>query len=303
VKVELRPPRRDDTAAIANAVNEFSRFAGIEETPTDVEAWLGTPSLDVERDARVALVDGEIVGYADVSDSSREGKFVWGDVRVDSAQPQASSALLDFVERRGRELAPQGMLKVWSPEKAAAWRGLLESRGYALHHYSIRMVADLEQEPPEPAWPEGISVRTFRRGEDERAVYEVHQETFSDQRDFAREPFEDWLHWSLQEPFDPDLWFLAIAGEEIAGISLGRPEWGGDSDLGWIGILGVRRLWRRRGLGLALLLHSFRELRARGRERVGLGVDADNPTGAVRLYERAGMKLERRNIWYEKAVS
>ena len=70
--------------------------------------------------------------------------------------------------------------------------------------------------------------------------------------------------------------------------------------MGWVDTLAVRRPWRRRGLGLALLLHSFRELRARGRERVGLGVDGENTTGAVRLYERAGMHVARRSDTYER---
>jgi mycothiol synthase len=65
-------------------------------------------------------------------------------------------------------------------------------------------------------------------------------------------------------------------------------------------VLGVRRRWRRRGLGLALLLQSFTDFRRRGATRVGLGVDAESPTGAVSLYEQAGMQVVRRNDAYEK---
>ena len=193
------------------------------------------------------------------------------------------------------------MIKAWPPERAAEWRGPLESRGYRLHQYSFRMVMGLDDEPSNPHWPEGIAVCSFRP-EDERAVYEVQEETFSDQRDFSPTPFDDWRQWSFHEPFDPELWFLAVADEELAGISLCRPERGGDERFGWVSVLGVRRPWRRRGLGLALLQHSFRQLRERGKTRVGLGVDGDNPTGAVRLYERAGMTVERKHVWYEKAA-
>ena len=79
-----------------------------------------------------------------------------------------------------------------------------------------------------------------------------------------------------------------------------RFEREGRLEAGWVQGLAVRRPWRRRGLGLALLLHSFRELRARGREHVGLGVDGENTTGAVRLYERAGMHVARRSDTYNK---
>jgi mycothiol synthase len=298
VSVELRPPRKEDAPAIADALNEFSRLVDFDlESPDEIVAWFSMPSFDFQNDARVALVEGAIVGYADAT--SRDQKTAWLDVRADPAYPEAPPVLLDFVEERGKKLAPGGLLKAWTPEKSPASRELLESRGYAFHHYSLRMLIDLAEEPPEPEWPDGITVRTFRPGE-EQAVYEAHQETFSDQRDFSRERYEDWSHWWLGEGFDPELWFLAVAGDEIRGISLCRAEWGGDEDLGWVSILGVRRPWRQRGVGLALLVHSFRELRARGKKRAGLGVDAENPTGAVQLYERAGMTVNRRHIWYDK---
>ena len=300
MSVELRPPSKEDAPAIADALNEFSRVVDFDlETPEEITAWFSMPSFDVEQNARVALVDGTIVGYADAA--SRDQKIAWLDVRADPAYPDVPPVLLDFVEERGKDLAPGGLLKAWAPEKAPSSRELLESRGYAFHHYSLRMLIDLAEEPAEPEWPEGIAARTVQPGE-EKAVYEVHQETFSDQRDFSRERYEDWSHWWLGEAFDPELWFLAHAGDEIQGISLCRSEWGGDDDLGWLSILGVRKPWRRRGLGLALLLHSFRELRARGKKRMGLGVDAENPTGAVQLYERAGMTVNRRHLWYEKAA-
>jgi mycothiol synthase len=301
--VELRPPRREDAPAIAGALTKFARVAGTEEeTPAEVESWFELPSLDLEQDARVAVVDGEIVGYADLNDSSREGKFLRADVRGDPDHPLAQSALLDFVEERARKLAsPGGLIKAWAPEGAAAWCELLEGRGFEIHHYSLRLTAPLDDEPPPPAWPDGISLRTFQDA-DTRRVYELQQETFSDQRDFTRDTFEDWKHWSFQEPFDPNLWFLAVGDDDVAGIALCRPERDGDATFGWVSVLGVRKPWRRNGLGLALLHHSFRELRKRGKTRVGLGVDADNPTGAVRLYERAGMETERRYIWYEKVA-
>jgi mycothiol synthase len=75
-----------------------------------------------------------------------------------------------------------------------------------------------------------------------------------------------------------------------------------DPDLGYVNTLGVVRPWRRRGIGLALLHHAFGELGGRGKKRVGLGVDGSSLTGAVRLYEQAGMHVERRRILYEKEL-
>lgn len=291
--MELRAPRRDDVAAIVEASRRF----GMEETEQDVAMWFDMPSIDMDRNARVAVENGAVVGYADVGDRSGDGKMLWLDVK---AEADAMPALLDFLEARTAELAAEdAKSKAWSPEENSAWRAFLESRGYALDSYSFRMRVELPEKLPAPEWPAGITVRTYRREADEQAVYEAHQESFSEEQDFERDPFDEWTQWSYREPFDPELWFIAEENDEIAGIALCRGERGGDETLGWVNILGVRKPWRRRGLGLALLRHAFGELQKRGRRRVGLGVDG-RTTGAVRLYERAGMHRERTFVWYQR---
>jgi ribosomal protein S18 acetylase RimI-like enzyme len=165
------------------------------------------------------------------------------------------------------------------------------------------MTAGLGAALPAPAWPDGVSVRTYRGSEDDRPIYDLEQETFADQLDWESESFDDWRHWAFREPFDAELWFLAEADGGPVGFALCRGQWGGDESVGWVSAIGVRRPWRRKGLGTALLLHAFGELRARGKQRVGLGVQAENPTGAVQLYERVGMSVERRILWYEKVAA
>jgi mycothiol synthase len=157
------------------------------------------------------------------------------------------------------------------------------------------------QPPPAAAWPDGIVVRAFQPG-DERTFYGVHQEAFEDTWEPIRETYSEWAHWLLRPPdFMPELWFLALSGDEPAGIAIchrhtTRPE------LGWVRILGVRRAWRQRGLGEALLRHAFGEFSGRGLRGAGLGVDATSVTGANRLYERVGMCVAARFDIYEKVV-
>jgi len=91
-----------------------------------------------------------------------------------------------------------------------------------------------------------------------------------------------------------------VDGSEVAGISLCPPCSISDPAMGWVGTLGVRRPWRKRGLGLALLLHSFGEFYRRGFRKAGLGVDASSLTGAVRLYEKAGMHVAQIFDHYER---
>jgi mycothiol synthase len=63
----------------------------------------------------------------------------------------------------------------------------------------------------------------------------------------------------------------------------------------------VRESERGRGLGKALLHHGFAEYARRGVERVGLKVDAGNPTGAPQLYERVGFVIDRRyGTWVKR---
>ncbi len=88
-------------------------------------------------------------------------------------------------------------------------------------------------------------------------------------------------------------------GDEVAGVLAQLPEAHGR--LGLDRLVGVRPAWRGRGLGLALLHESFRRFRRTGETTVALGVDAENPTGATRLYERAGMRvLWQADVWQKE---
>jgi mycothiol synthase len=156
-----------------------------------------------------------------------------------------------------------------------------------------------EARPPAPAAIEGIEIRTYRPDEDEQRTYEAQEESFEDHWDHNPQPVETWREFSVkQSNFDPSLWFLAWDGEEVAGLLLGFLERSGDPGYGWVGTVGVRRRWRRRGIGEALLRHSFRALHDRGQRGVRLSVDAESLTVATRLYERVGMHVLRRsNTW------
>ena len=166
------------------------------------------------------------------------------------------------------------------------------------------MEIDLPDDPEPPDWPEGVSVRTFDPGRDEQAVYECQQETFADHWDFHRIPIERWREFSIHaSSLRPRLsGGSPRATASSPRICLNSWHFSGEPGFGWIGALGVRRPWRRHGLGLALLRHSFADFRGRGAARVGLGVDAENLTGAVRLYERAGMRPVRRNDTFERTL-
>lgn len=176
-------------------------------------------------------------------------------------------------------------------------RKIHESAGFHSIRFSWRMEITLENAPQPVSWPKGVELRPFIPGENNHAVYEAEQEIFADHWGHSRTPYEKWeIRRLTRENFDPALWHITWVGDEIAGFSQCRYRQG----IGWVGTLGVRRPWRKQGLGMALLQHSFAEFYKRGQTVIGLNVDASNPTGATRLYERAGMKVASEFLIYEK---
>lgn len=275
----IRAAGMSDLQAVTDLFNEHSRsFHGVAEvTPEEIRQFWDAPDIDPEQDAVLAeLADGSLLAYGDIGDW---GGAIWLDVR--GFDDEAQHAIIARLE------------------EDAALRRLYEERGYRLVRHSFRMEADLAELPPEPPLPAGVVIRTMRDGEEER-VYEAHQETFEDVWMHTRDPYEEWTHWFLKDPsFDPSLWFVAEADGDVAGVAICRPR-EARPGVGWVRVLGVRRPYRQRGIGEALLRRAFAEFARRGFERVGLGVDAESATGAVALYERAGMRVATTNLQYEK---
>jgi mycothiol synthase len=299
--IHLRPPTLDDLPELTEFFAQLEQSGGRGESKDDIRHLLTTPLFDVEADFRIALEDGQIVGWCDVWDQNKAHERLFLDPRASRDAFRVYETLFDWGLARAHSVATDGAVcRAAGNAEDEAFAGEVKKRGFNLIRHFFRMEIDLAQAPGEPAWPEGISVRTFRQGE-ERAVYDAIMDAFADHWDFVPTAFEDWEQFMVQSStFDPMLWFIAEDGGDIAGFSLCRSE--RRAGVGHVGVLGVRPRWRRRGLGLALLLHSFHELRARGRPKADLGVDGENTTGAVGLYERAGMKVTRRTAAYEKVL-
>jgi mycothiol synthase len=298
-RFELRPPRREEAAGVASLVS-----SGWVDEISEAEirrAW-SAPDFDSERDARLADGAEGALAYADLEDLGGDHEKFWLFLVQRESGDRAAEALAAWGEKRARELAKEGAGRIlsggWTADTGVS--ATLRRRGWVLVRHSYRMVIDLEPAPPAPVWPDGVSVRRFRPG-DEQRVYEVHQETFVDSWEHVRMGYDVWEHWYLSsDRFDPDLWFVAEANE-VAAIAL-CSEHETEAGVGWVSILGVRRPWRRRGLGRALLLHAFSVFRDRGFTRATLGVDASSLTGANRLYEQVGMRVAARFDTYEKRL-
>jgi mycothiol synthase len=296
MSVSLRHPRREDASAAAEVLNEHSRrLHGTDDlTVTELEEDWRAPEIEFPDDVFLAEANGTAVGYADLMP---HGDSTWLDVRG-TDEVAYGSLLAAAVERAATKRKDH--IRGWAAEKDNALRQAYERAGFRPFRHSFRMEIDVGGDLPEPSWPEDLAVRGFREG-DERRVHRAQMDSFADTWGFTHEPFEAWAHWNLGEYFQPAHWFFVETGDEVAAVALCR-EPGSEPGLGWVNILGVRPAYRRRGLAIALLQHVFGHFADSGLKTVGLGVDAENPTGAVRLYERAGMHVARRDIRFERVA-
>jgi mycothiol synthase len=177
---------------------------------------------------------------------------------------------------------------------------LFERHGFTLVRRFYEMAIELEAAPIVPALLEGFTLEPFRT-EDARPFHTTLDSAFQDMWGHQSIGFDRW--WEQKQgahDFDPTLWFLVRDGDEIAATIRNVPERNGG---GYVEALGVARPWRGKGLGRALLLRTFAEFYSRGVPRVTLGVDAQSPTGATKLYESVGMTIESANVCYEKALT
>jgi len=302
----LRHPHRGDLKAVTDLLVacDLAITGESDVTEEETEHYWNTPGFVLERDAVVAVdAAGNVAGYEEVQ-SSGEGLYpVDGYVHPEHRGRDIGAAMLQWAESRVREMRCSAMEPAWlraniyaSETDAAA---LFEEQGYSHVRRNYRMQIELDKPTPEPVWPEGIAVRSFRPGEDDRVAYEVMRETFEDVWGHVSRPFDEWAAAYIGKPgFDPELWLLVWEGDTPVGAALGSRR----AEGGWIRGLGIRRPWRGRGVALALLHHAFNVFRDRGFPFVGLGVDSQSLTGANRLYVRAGMRAIEEYDMFEKVL-
>jgi mycothiol synthase len=297
-RATLTPPVAADAAAVTEVVAalESSLYGQTSFSQADLEdEW---SELDLERDARVVRAGDRIVGYGTVRELGelcRVEGYVHPDVVGRGIGKLIATGLEEDAARRGARRIQSNVF-----ELDAAARGLLESLGYGAVRVFRELRIELEAPPPAPQWPDGLRVVHFDAERDALEFHAAHQEAFADHWDYSPRDFESWSKGHLaSERFDPALWCVVRAGDEIAAgtICMGDTYGGG-----WVQVLFTRRPWRRQGVGAALLRDAFGRFWERGERSIGLGVDAANETGAFRLYERAGMAPALGWVMYEKLL-
>lgn len=305
----VRPASLDDLQKAVDFFNLYSMsIMGVETHNLDsVRREWTSPGYDLGASTRVVhSPEGEWIGFVEVwdADDPPVQVYLWGCVHPEYQRQGIGTRLQSWAEERAQMALtrlPEDVrvtMRMTTVDTNQSAIALYKKRDAKLVRRYWDMQIDLADELAEPVFPEGLRLITYDQFNDLEAVYRADDEAFQDHWGYVQEPFEiafpKWKHWMTDAAvFDPTLWILAMDGDEIAGMALNRETSDEDPDAGWVRVLAVRRPWRKQGLGLALLLHSFAALRQRGKKRAGLGVDSGSLTGATRLYEKAGMHVHR----------
>jgi mycothiol synthase len=311
----IRPAVLEDAPAINELICAYDLYMTGEAHHTEIELlqeWQRT-DFQLDQDTWViiapqpGLSEGKVVGYQEISNRS-EHAFLNGDgyVHPEYTNLGIGTVMLRLLETRARQHIPLA-----PPEQRVFIRNgvdgidlaaceLHEHEDYKPVRFLWHMEIHLHDSPPKPAWPVEFEVQNLNPGEDVRRVFDTLEEAFRDHWGYTPWNFDNWQRRMCSEDnFDPSLWFLAVCDSQIAGAAVCRQL---DERIGWVSQLGVRPAWRRCGLGKALLQTAFQAFYQRGIQLVRLGVDAQNPTGATRLYENSGMHVSHRFIVYEKEL-
>ena len=285
-KYFVRPAAPNDIEAVYDliAAQDTDDYGEALTTLDDLrKSW---QHLDLETDTCTAHADGKLAGYAELLDG--DSTFIY---LADRNNVDLGFQLLTIMEEQalGRKREKVHMVTRIS-EKNNLLLQLFASNGYKSDLSFRIMEIVMSEPPPAPQWPDRISARTFVLAQDEDAAYQADEEAARDKGYHEPLSFQGWVKrvGMDRESFDPGLWFLAVEENEIVGVALNH--------------LSVRPAWRNKGIGKALLLHTFREFYQRHVQRVKLSVDSNSLTGAPRLYESVGMKTIQRYRIYKKEL-
>ncbi len=300
-----------DVQTAAHLADGLDYVPTVEQFAADLEHPAGFEPL---RDIAVGELAGRIVAVGRAAYVRRDGEDTY---EVDIAvHPEVhrfgvGRTLLRRLEGLAIQMAarrpaePRRWYASWCVDSAEDTRALLAEEGYRPVRSFFEMVHDHLSDVPEVPLPDGLEMRPLETV-DHRRIFDAEAEAFSDHWG-AREWTDAIFEGIFGAPdLDTSLWRIAWAGDQVAGVCANWVYAAENERLGvrrgWLEQVSVRRPWRRRGVARALVAASLRAFADRGLTSAALGVDADNPTGAVGLYEGLGFRVHKPATSYRKAM-
>jgi len=266
---------------------------------------------DPERDILLVEHGDRLVGYARTTwDDVAEGyRGYWVVAVAQPDHPELEHSLYDWVESRVKEIAaghPAGDKRLMTYcDEAAPTADLLRRRGYTPERYATLMVRPHLEDIHDRKLPAGVEIRPVEDGH-LRQIWEADVEAFRDHRGFIEPTETDWEAWLASPNWDPGLWQVAWAGDQVVGQvrsyidPVENERW--QRKRGWTEDISTVREWRRKGIAGALICASLCRLRERGMTEAALEVDTENLTGAFRLYESLGFVRTRLEVFFTRPV-
>lgn len=285
------------------------------EQRADLEQALRASKNDSRKDTIAGFgPDGVLRAFGRVSMNSGSS-LVHGSGGVDPAWRRKGLGRAIFAWQAWRSAArlrenglPDGVLRNYVEERNPSHLALLEGSGSSIVRYFTEMTRPLDQPIPEFPFPPELELVSFADGGDRNIselVRVAHNDAFQDHWGSEPRDQESWQFTVSHPEFRPD-WSLAlvdgtrgeVAAYQLASHDPDSKELLGHTE-GYTDLLGVRRTWRGRGLAPALLAEAMKRYRAAGMDNAGLGVDTENPSGALGLYERMGYTPTQRSIVFD----
>lgn len=306
-----------DLVAIANLVN-ICRAADNLENRTSVKKLqedFADPTFKIDEDLRLwHRDDGELIAVAILWRLAPEQEFVGildFDIDPKCRNSGIAEAILAWAEQRmltaGQGASLPLVLHSGCRDTVDARRSLLTQLGFQPERYFLKLKRSLETEIPKSVLPEGWKIRSVTR-DDAQAWVDMFNETFVDHWNHHPISVEEYLHYMTLSDYDPNLDIVAEAPDgQMAAFCYSEIDPDRNQRLeileGHVCLLGTRRGYRRRGLARVMLLESLQRLQLAGMNIASIGVDAQNPLGALRLYESAGFSREHSSTVFRKIVN
>jgi len=288
------------------AFKEYDDFRP--STMEDMEIWEKDPGFDPVG-MFIAELNGKAVGrvqaYVDKQREEKKG-FVQGlgvlpKFRRKGIGRELMDKAIESLRKREMETA-----ECWTRDDKPICKHIFESMGFKLIRIFSTMGRELDT-IPSAGENEGVQIRVMKESmEDIELLRWLNDETFSEHFDFRPSTIEEWKHWCSHPDFDHKGWFFAL----LEGKPVGHVGTWIDSKFvkykgikrGWVDTIGVLKPHRRKGIGTSLILRGMEYLKSRGMTEVELGVDDSNPTEAIKLYEKVGFKVVRKDLTYLKKI-
>jgi GNAT superfamily N-acetyltransferase len=292
--------------------DELDWTTNVEELSHEMQ---NMPRFDIERDMLFAEVDDQVVAYCFLNwRKQSDGTHVYRlrvFVHPDWRHKGIGTALQIFCEDRARQIAaghPADAPKIFRcgfKDKYVYTQKLLEGRGYRPERYFFSMERPIDAPLRDAPMPEGLEIRPVK-AEHIDAILDANYEAFRDHWGHSEITEADKKRYLEHPSTNPDLWKVAWDGDEVAGMVLNEVFEDENRKLdrkrGYTEDICVRRPWRKRGLASALIAASIRMFRDMGFEETALGVDTENMTGALGLYESFGYRATERYATYQKVL-